>query len=404
MAVIDTRIKTATNTYLGWQDVVPSEARNYQYGVTQNGRPVFISQRNAANTVNLKDQSLQYAYRFFSKGKVVYNTYNLLQGDDDWDPMRIKSAVKSSEKKMKLNLTKIPVQLFVSPTRVAVETNKTDVTLTAKLLRFGNYEATAEKINWRIAKGYDSIVKLAISEDGLTCKVIPQNNFDDTREVIIIASTTAGLEAASVITVAPSILQAPGFTVPPIITLTGIGKLQLDYKLDATYKDQSLVSWYRCTDAKGNNAIEVAVSRFNEPFTNYTLSSGDAGYYIMASIQPKHIRSETGKAISIVLQQPISLTAIKTDRNTLTTYFKNISTRNQPAILPGFFTWAHLAPEESDRRFTVDTTKDAWYYGKGSEGAAGVTGMLQGRNGKMRYTPVGEKFGDMQLTLTAVTF
>ena len=404
VSVIDSRFKTAAGTYLGWQDVVPLETRNYQYAVTQNGKPVFISQRNEPTTINLIDQQLQYAYRFTSKGKIIYNTYNLLQGDDEWDPMNIKNIVQATERELKINLSKIPVQLLISPTRIAIETNKNDVTISAKLFRFGNYTTKGEKINWRIAKGYDSLVKLSVSEDGLTCRVIPQSKFDETKEVVIIASTTAGLQAASVITVTPSILPAPGFAVPPTIIFTTNGQLHLEYKLDANYKDRSLVSWCRCSDAKGNNPVEVAVSRFNEPFINYILSPGDAGYYIMASILPKHLRSETGKAIPVVVQQPISLAAIKTDPHTLVTDFKNISTRNQPAILPGFFTWAHLVAVKTDRRFTVDTTKDAWYYGKGIEGAADISGVLQGRNGKMRYTPVGEKFGDMQLTLTASPF
>jgi hypothetical protein len=184
VSVIDTRFNTATGTYLGWQDVVPLETRNYQYGAIQNGKPVFISHRNAANTVGLKDEPLLYAYRFTSKGKVIYNTYNLLQGNDDWDPMNIKSTVQVSEKELKVNLTKIPVQLLISPTRVAIETNKNDVILGAKLLRFGNYEAKGEKINWRIATGYDSLVKLEASEDGLTCKVVPVSKFDDKMEVL----------------------------------------------------------------------------------------------------------------------------------------------------------------------------------------------------------------------------
>jgi hypothetical protein len=404
VAVIDTRFKTAAGTYLGWQDVVPLEARNYQYGVMQNGKPVFISQQEAANTINLSNEPLQYAYRFINKGKTIYNTYNLLQGNDDWDPMKVKTIVQQSEKELNIGLTKIPVQLLVSPTRVNIETNKNDVILTAKMLRFGNYEAGGEKINWRIAKGYDSLVKLNVSEDGLTCKVIPASKSDDTKDVIIIASTAAGLEAASVITVAPSILPAPGFTVAPAIALTPNGQLHLNYKPDAAYKDQSLVNWYRCSDAKGSNAIEIAVSRFNEPFVNYTLTAGDAGYYMMATIQPKHLRSETGNSIAVVMQNPVLTAAIKTDLHILTTDFKNISTRNQTAILPGFFTWSHLPVIDSDRRFTVDTTKDAWYYGKGSEGAADIMGVMQGRNGKMRYTPVGDKFGNMQLTLIASPF
>ena len=404
VAVVDTRIKTSPGTYLGWRDVVPSEARNYQFAVTQNGKPAFISQRDSATTIDLKDVPLQNAYRFIDNEKVVYNTYNLLQGDDEWDPMNIKSLVGATEKTNHTKLTKIPVQLLVSPTRVSIETNKNDVTLAAKQLRFGNYEMSGGKIKWHVAKGYDSLVRLVASEDGLTCKVIPVNNFDDTKEAVIIASTDEGLEAASVITVAPSILTAPGFSVQPNIVLDSRGQLHLDYKLATTFKDQSQVSWYRCTDANGSKPIEVAVSRFNDPFIDYPLSSGDVGYYIMATIQPKHIRSETGKAINVVMQKPVSSNEIKADQHILVTDFKNISTRNQPAVLPGFFTWNYLTQVETDRRFAVDTTNDAWYYGEGTEGAAGIMGIMQGRNGKMRYTPVGEKFGDMQLTFSAAPF
>jgi len=404
VAVIDTRFKTAPNTYLGWQDVVPAEARNYQFNILQNEKKVFIGQRNDENTIDLKDHPLQYAYRFTNKGKIFYNTYNLLQGDDGWDPMNIQSIVQASEKELKQKLTQIPVQLLVSPTRVAIETKKNDITLTAKLLRFGNYDATPEKINWRVAKGNDSLVILQPGADGLTCKVIPQSNYDDTREVIIIASTASGLEAASQLSVAPSILAAPGFVSKPSLISNTNGELQLKYKLAAPYKDQSIVNWYRCTDEAGNNAIEVAVSRFNEPYLKYQLSSGDVGYYLKAVIQPKHLRSDTGKAIAVITKQPILQSAIKTNPQIVVTDFKNISTRNQSLLLPGFFTWSHLPSLESDRRFTVDTTKDAWYYGKGSEGAADIMGIMQGRNGRMRYTPIGNKFTDMQVTLLASPF
>ncbi|HSF70849.1 MAG TPA: hypothetical protein VLA25_01045, partial [Methylotenera sp.] len=58
----------------------------------------------------------------------------------------------------------------------------------------------------------------------------------------------------------------------------------------------------------------------------------------------------------------------------------------------------------NEQRFTTDTNKDAWYYGDGSDGAADMTGLLQGRSADMRYTPVGENFGDMQLTMTVAPF
>lgn len=404
MAVIDTRFTTPDGTYLGWQDVVPAETRSYQYGVKQNEKDVVIGKQNLLNTVSLNKKPLLYAYRFTSNGGVIYNTYNLLQGDDGWDPMHIKDAVKDAEKNLKTGLTKIPVQLLIQPTKVNIETGKNDVTLSAKLLRFGNYDHQGEKISWRVAKGYQSLVRLVPGKDGFTCKVVPVNNFNDAKDVIIIASTAAGLEAASVLTVKPSILPAPGFSTKPVLRLSNNGQLHLEYKLNAAFNDQSLISWYRCTNAEGKNPVEVMVSRFNEPAQHYTLSAGDAGYYIMAVLQPKHQRSDTGQAVSLVFPQSISAAVIKSNPHIMTTDFKNSSTRNQPLVLPGFFTWDHLSAAATDRRFAVDTAKDAWYYGEGSEGAAGMSGLLQGRNGKMRFTPTGTDFGDMELTLTASPF
>lgn len=404
VAVVDTKFKTPAGTYLGWQDQLPAETRSYQYGVMQNEKEVLIGKRNLSNTVNLNKKPLLYAYRFSSNGGVVYNTFNLLQGDDDWDPMHIKAVVQDAEKELKTALTKIPVQLLLSPTRQIIETGKDALILSAKQLRFGNYVHTGEKLYWRVAKGYEGLVRLQPGGDGLTCKVIPVNNFNETREVLIIASTTAGLEAASLLTVKPSILPAPDFSKQPRITDNKNGELKLKYTLNTAYKDQSLISWYRCSNAEGENAVEVMVSRFNEPLLYYKLAPGDAGYYIMAKIQPKHQRSDTGKTVAIFFPRAVTATDIKSGREIMVTDFKNISTRNQPLVLPGFFTWDHLSAVETERRFPVDTTKDAWFYGEGSEGAAGIKGVLQGRNGKMRFTPLGEQFGNMELTLTASPF
>jgi hypothetical protein len=88
----------------------------------------------------------------------------------------------------------------------------------------------------------------------------------------------------------------------------------------------------------------------------------------------------------------------------LETGFKNIATRNQSAVLPVFLHGGQGTVAETDRRFMVDTTKDAWYYGKGREGAADIMGVLHGRNRKMRYTLLGEQFIDRSLTITAAPF
>ena len=106
------------------------------------------------------------------------------------------------------------------------------------------------------------------------------------------------MQAASVLTVTPSKLDPPAFSSLPVISRPKNGKLTLDYKLDMRFEDQSLVTWYRCTDANGGNPLGIAVSRMNKPMLEYELSAGDIGYFIMASVAPKHLRCDAGKPVS----------------------------------------------------------------------------------------------------------
>lgn len=189
----------------------------------------------------MTDKPILNAYRFVNNREVIYNTYNLLCGNDDWDPMGIKNIVLAAEKKSGKTYTMLPVQLLITPTRVSIETKKNDVRLTAKVYRFGNCELRGEAVIWAVVPEYKSLVELKVSEDGMTCDVIPINTNDEPRQVIVTASTPSGLQAASVLTVAPSKLDAPKFRSLPNIIKDKNGKLSVDYKLDMRFDDQSLV-------------------------------------------------------------------------------------------------------------------------------------------------------------------
>lgn len=402
VAVVDTRIRSATADYIGWRDIPPGEMRNYQSNVSLNGREAFISRNNPSTTVDMTDKPLLDAYRFNYEGKVVYNTYNLLCGNDDWDPMNMKEIALKAESSGGKKLTMLPVQLRVTPARANIETNKNTVRLAAKVFRFSNCETGGESIRWHAEPENESIVELRVSEDGTTCEVIPHNTNDETIEVIIIASTPSGLEAASVLAVAPSKLNPPEFVSVPEISGPRNGKLTVTYKLDTQFEDQSQVTWYRCTDAKGSNPKEVAVSRLNIPMLDYELSEGDAGYYIMVSVAPKHIRCDAGEAVTDMTMKSIREKDIKADKNVLYTDFTNVSTKNQPEIIPGFWTFCNIEPSQDGRMTVSANERDAWYYGSGSDGSAGQVGLLQGRTGRLMYTPAGNSYGDMKVSMTVV--
>ena len=404
VAIIDSRITSQQDQYWGWQEVVPVSTKNYQYNVKLNGKDLFISKKDKSTTVDLHGKYAIELYRFNYKGKTFYNTYNLLSGDDDWDPMVLKQTLLEWEKENNRSIRNLPIQLTISTSSTTIETKKNEALLTASLFRFGNYRAAMEKITWQIAATDKAFVQLKPTFDGKSCIVIPVNNLDTARNILVTASTRSGLEAAVLLVVTPQILDAPAFAITPSVFLQNNGVLKATYKLNSVYVDRSDIKWFRCTDAKGSNPVEIMVSRFNRPLKNYTLSPADEGYYIAMSIAPQHIRSLKGKELLVVNKHAISKKDIKVDSKLLETDFKNTSVKNQLNIMAGFWSWDHINIQEQDARNNFDRSKDAWYYGEGMEGAANMRGLLQGRHARMSYTPVGEIFTDMKLVLTVAPF
>jgi len=221
LTVIDTRFSSENATYIGWRDVVAADVRNYQYNVTLNRQPLIIGLRNPSSTVDLTGNKLLNAYKFEHLGKTTYNIYNLLCGNDDWDPQRMKDLVLTAEKESGEKYTMLPVQMTIIPAqekiepnpsinqlfnparRITIETNKNDVRLTAKIYRFNLCELKDNDIDWEVSPGQESLVELKVSENGSECQVIPRNRNDETKEVIVSASTPSGLQAAYVLNVSP---------------------------------------------------------------------------------------------------------------------------------------------------------------------------------------------------------
>lgn len=403
VTAVDTRFVAENLNYIGWRDIPDIEARYYQYQVTLNNKPILIGKNDAFATVDLTDKSILNAYRFKYNNNVVYNTYNLLRGNDDWDPMGIKPIVQQAEKASGLDYSNIPTQLLIKPTQQTLETGKDTLRLEATINRFGNYKYNGEPIFWKLASEYESLAQLKDHNDG-TCLVIPTNTNNDTKQIIVTAYTKSGLESASVVYIAPSFISPPKFKKLPKIINDKQGSLQLEYTLDMDFDDQSLISWYRCKDAQGSQPIEISVSRFNKPNKIYQLSVGDLGYYIMASVSPKHIRCNPGEVKQVVFTKAISAKDVKSNPKILTPNLEVMSGKYQPEVLPGFWSLDSYAPADTHEHYwEADNSVDPWYYGEGINGAAGVNGFVQNTKGaRLRYSPVGNSFGDMKISFTAV--
>ena len=242
-------------------------------------------------------------------------------------------------------------------------------------------------------------MKLTDNGDG-TCKVEGTNNDDAAKTVIINASTESGLEAAVGITVKPSKLEAPAFTKAPVITNDGQGSLKADYSLDlGSREDMSAISWYRCTDAEGSNPILVAVTRNDSPEYTYKLTAGDVGYYIMAKVESKNIRSDYGTPVNTVYDKVIGVKDVRSKN--LSTDFSNFPNIKQSEIKAGFWTVDYNRPADTESfgSWQGADTEEPWKYGTTGNGCVGA-GLYEGTQGaRLMYTPVEGTYGDMSLKL-----
>lgn len=399
VTMVDTRFHTASNQLvIDWTPDPEPDLRCYQYNISVNGAPIIVHEDKSYLTVDMTGKPILEAYRVEHNHEVIYNTYNLLCGDDDWDPMLIKTTIKAVEKQTGKKLTDIPTYLKIIPSSYAIESGVTDVKPQAVIQRFGNYKETKQSVNWSLNPKDKELITLAEHTDR-TCTVQGINLNEETETVLLYASTPSGLESAIALSVAPRYVEAPRFISAPQLIISGKGKLTVAYELELEGRtDESLITWYRCSDAKGSQPVEVAVSRLNKPKQEYELTDADIGYYIMASVSPKHLRCHPGTP-----QQAVTLTPITPkdviERTAYFTDFVDFPVTYQPNILPGFWTVDGYKPSDTMSYDWEITEGDTWYYGTGIDGMKG-TGLVQKTRGaRLLYTPVQEAYRDMEIVL-----
>lgn len=378
---------------IGWTKTPSTSLKCYQSNIIHNGQSITIGGEGAKETVDMTGKSVLDAYKVVSGGKTYYNTYNLLKGSDDWDPLGVKDVIKAAGQDT------VATQLSITSDVTEIESGKETASIGGTVNYFYGTNDTTQKITYSVSDEDKAYVKLTDNGDG-TCKVEGTNNDDAARKVIINASTESGLEAAAGITVKPSKIEAPAFTKAPVITNDGQGSLKVDYSLDlGSREDMSAISWYRCTDAEGSNPILVAVTRNDSPEYTYKLTAGDVGYYIMAKVESKNIRSDYGTPVNTVYDKAIGVKDVRSKN--LSTDFSNFPNVKQSEIKAGFWTVDYNRPADTESfgSWQGADTEEPWKYGTTGNGCVGA-GLYEGTQGsRIMYTPVEGTYGDMSLEL-----
>ena len=378
---------------IGWTKTPSTSLKCYQSNIIHNGQSITIGGEGAKETVDMTGKSVLDAYKVVSGGKTYYNTYNLLKGSDDWDPLGVKDVIKAAGQDT------VATQLSITSDVTEIESGKETASIGGTVNYFYGTNDTTQKITYSVSDEDKAYVKLTDNGDG-TCKVEGTNNDDAAKKVIINASTESGLEAAVGITVKPSKLDAPEYIKTPVITNDGQGSLKVDYSLDlGSREDMSAISWYRCTDAEGSNPILVAVTRNDSPEYTYKLTAGDVGYYIMAKVESKNIRSDYGTPVNTVYDKAIGVKDVRSKN--LSTDFSNFPNIKQSEIKAGFWTVDYNRPADTESfgSWQGADTEEPWKYGTTGNGCVGA-GLYEGTQGsRIMYTPVEGTYGDMSLEL-----
>ncbi|MDR0811758.1 MAG: hypothetical protein LBN23_05770, partial [Paludibacter sp.] len=182
VTAIDCRYTANSDVYIGWNQDPTDDFRGYQHNVRLNGKPIVINADKPQVTVDITDKPLADAYYFDYQGKRVYNVYNLLSGNDGWDPLKMKATVTDAEKQHNKTFRNLPTFLQLKPRNATVETGVTTANLQTELLLFsGENIKNNTKYNWQIIKNQ----KFAeITPNNETCRVEGKNNEDEAQRVI----------------------------------------------------------------------------------------------------------------------------------------------------------------------------------------------------------------------------
>lgn len=397
VALIDCRFTHPTDDLvLEWTKYPKPSLRCYQHNLTLNGKEVMFHASKPEHTVQMEGKDVLNAYKFDYQGKSYYNIYGLVRQNDDWDPLHQKDLIAKASAAVGKDLSSEPTLLRISSSANSIESGVSRAYMKADVFRF--YDVPVEEeIIWTVEPKYQHLVRLIKRNDSV---FVAGTNYDESpKNFLLKASTKSGLEAAYSIEIRPKTLPAPTFAYAPYIVRNSKGNYFVKYQLNnAGRADQSAITWYRCTDEKGSHAIPVAVSRMDVPEMVYTPGKADVGYYLMAEVSPKNIRSQYGPSLKAVTKEAVKAEDVVAEY-AISTDFRNFPCQYQPEIKEGFWTVDTYKPADTHEYKWDTQTSKTWYYGKSQDGAVGYGLLQDGKGARLLYTPIAGKYQDMSIKL-----
>lgn len=191
----------------------------------------------------------------------------------------------------------------------------------------------AQTITWSTPS---NLVSLSNTE-GSSTVVTGRNTTGRAQYVPVKATAANGFYATAWVYVQPPYIDPPAVTSAPALSAPSNGTVILSYRLsNAAHMDQSIVTWFSCEEPSCANPRTVAVSRGDVPLAVYTLTPGDVGKYLRATIQPKVEISDPGPAVAVTAAAPIAKSAMAS--TTVSPNFTNFVTTVDSSYVSGYWT------------------------------------------------------------------
>jgi hypothetical protein len=232
-----------------------------------------------------------------------------------------------------------------------------------------------QTITWSTSS---NLVSLS-STEGSSIVVTGHNTSGSAQYVQVKATAANGFYAMAWVYVQPPYIDPPKFRSVPGLGAPSNGTVTASYQLNiaAGRIDQSIIDWYSCDDLSCVNPRAVAVTKGDVPLATYTLTPGDIGRYIKASIQPKADISDPGPAAAAVTATPIAKSALTS--TTVSPNFANFVTTPNSSYVSGYW-----------------TVLGTWASSFGSASANGY-GVRAGSPGALLLYQQDAPYGDMQI-------
>jgi Bacterial Ig-like domain (group 3) len=376
--IVDNVFKLAKEE-IRWENSQRPDVKHYVSGNKyEDGTPVVFDTVNTAVTVPLTTDSLK-----IFKIDAEYNVYNLLKGNDGWNPSQ----------QVGRNDTAFKFTMAANNANIASDnpTNETIITPTFVPAAFFTYD--------QIDFDYDTALFTVIpSTDN---RLHLRANLNSTGKIIksiVKATAPNGLVAQVTLNIRPQTVDAPVVVgTPSILIGQNMAGLQIVYD-HPDFTDWSTISWYRGA-TPGAQTVLVGVTTLNNPYLNYQLSAGDVGQYLTAVVTPRYEFSAAATSSITVSTSRAIVAGDVANPNVISTNFANVTWTGHTLNQPNVWYADTIKPSDINQSWTPGTGTP-WSYVLGDrDGALGIPGLRTATQGaRLLYQPQGS-FADMSLTV-----